>query len=96
VCANPSNPSDPLLVTLKPKPSVLGVSAKLRTGGRFSYKTDGETAAQNGLIITTFKGRIAKGKVKGTLRVQFPASTAGYEDYGDCDTGSIAFTARRK
>ena len=97
VCANPNDPADPLLVTLKPKPSLLGVSAKVKANGSFSFKTSGETAAQNGLIVTTFKGRAARsGKVKGTLRVQFPASTAGYDDYGDCDTGAIAFTARRR
>jgi hypothetical protein len=40
-------------------------------------------------------GKLSGKKASGTIRVRFPAETAGFDDYGDCDSGKIKFTAKR-
>ena len=94
VCDNPNDPANPLLITLKPKPSLLGVDARIKKG-RFSFTSDPLYSIQHGMILVNLAGKVSGGKATGTIRVRFPAETAGFDQYGDCDSGKIKFTARR-
>ncbi len=94
VCDNPNDPSNPLLITLKPDPSLLGVKAPVKKG-HFSFTSDPLYSIQHGLIMVNMAGKLSGKKASGTIRVRFPAETAGFDDYGDCDSGKIKFTAKR-
>ena len=97
VCGNPADPFNPLLLTLSPNFATLGtpVSAKIASG-RFSFQTDPLDAAANGGFTVKFTGRFKPGsKVTGTVRFSFPAARAGQPDHSDCDTGKVAFSAKR-
>lgn len=94
VCDNPNDAANPLLITLKPTPSLLGVNAKIKKN-RFSFTSDPLYSLDHGLIVVTMSGKLHGGKASGTIRVRFPASTANFDQYGDCDSGKIAFKAKR-
>jgi hypothetical protein len=94
VCENPNDASNPLLITLKPRPSLLGVNAKIKKG-RFSFTSDPLYSIGHGLILVNISGKLHGSKASGTIRVRFPAESAGFDGYGDCDSGKINFTANR-
>jgi hypothetical protein len=95
VCENPSDAANPLLITLKPTPSLLGVSAPVKKNGRFSFTSDPLYSIGHGMILVNMAGKLHGGKAIGTIRVRFPAESAGFDNYGDCDSGKIGFTAKR-
>lgn len=100
-CANPAEPGNPLIVTMKPQSSVYGVKAKVKKNRRFSFTSDPFFSLSHGLIVVDFKGRLgpsrymSRKRAAGTVRVRFPGSTIGYPDYADCDTGEMTWGAKR-